>query len=125
VRLLLDTHILLWLMQDDPRLSQRAREIIDNSAEVYISVASIWEIAIKWRLGKIDENPQAVDTALEKAGLMELPISNLHAVSTAKLPLLHRDPFDRLLVAQAIAENLHFVTADPKLAAYSRLVVIV
>jgi PIN domain nuclease of toxin-antitoxin system len=125
MRLLLDTHILLWLMQDDPRLSQRARGIIDNSEEVYISVASIWEVAIKWRLGKIAENPQEVDAAMEKAGLMELPISKRHAVSTAKLPLLHRDPFDRLLVAQAIAEHMQFVTADPKLAAYSGLVTVV
>jgi PIN domain nuclease of toxin-antitoxin system len=125
MRLLLDTHILLWLMQDDPRLTQRAHGIIDNSAEVYISVASIWEIAIKWRLGKIDENPQEVDAAIEKAGLIELPISKLHAVSTSKLPLLHRDPFDRLLVAQAIEEHMQFVTADPKLTAYSGLVTVV
>jgi PIN domain nuclease of toxin-antitoxin system len=125
MRLLLDTHILLWLMQDDPRLSQRARGIIDNSAEVYISAASIWEIAIKWRLGKIDENPEELDAAMEKAGLIDLPISKRHVVSKAKLPMLHRDPFDRLLVAQAIEEHLQFVTADPMLAAYSGLVTIV
>jgi PIN domain nuclease of toxin-antitoxin system len=125
MRLLLDTHILLWLMQDDSRLSQRAHGIIDNSAEVYVSVASIWEIAIKWRLGKIVESPEEVDAALEKAGLIELPVSKRHAVSTAKLPLLHRDPFDRLLVAQAISEHLQLLTADSQLAPYSGMVTVI
>lgn len=124
MRLLLDTHILLWLMQDDPRLSQRAHEIIDNATEVFVSAASMWEIAIKWRLGKIEEDPREVDAAIEKAGLIELPVGMRHAVVTAKLPMLHRDPFDRLLVAQAISENMQLATADAHLEAYSGLVLV-
>ena len=125
MRLLLDTHILLWLMQDNTRLTQRARGIIDNSAEVCVSVASIWEIAIKWRLGKIEENPQDVVAVMEKAGLIEVPVSRQHAVATSRLPLIHNDPFDRLLVAQAISETMRLLTADPRLAAYSELVLTV
>ena len=123
MRLLLDTHALLWLMEDSPRLSKAGRSAIADASEVYVSTASIWEVAIKWRLRKMEEDPEIVVEKLEAAGIKELPVANRHAVATAKLPLLHRDPFDRLLVAQAISENMRLLTADARLAAYSELVV--
>jgi len=125
VRLLLDTHILLWLMEDDPRLTASAHSLIEDASEVFVSSASIWEIAIKWRLGKIEENPKIVADHLQAAGLRELLIDNRHAVATSQLPLLHSDPFDRLLVAQAVTESMRLLTADARLAAYSELVLTV
>jgi PIN domain nuclease of toxin-antitoxin system len=125
MRLLLDTHALLWLMVGDPRLNPRARALIDSASEVYVSSASIWEIAIKWKLGKIEENPEEIVERMEPAGLLELPVSACHAVAAAKLPLLHRDPFDRMLVAQAITEPMRLLTADAQLSAYSELVILV
>jgi PIN domain nuclease of toxin-antitoxin system len=125
MRLLLDTHILLWLMADSPKLKPRARLLIEGAQEVYVSSASILEIAIKHRLGKIEEVPEEMVARLEEAGLKELPVVSGHAVACGKLPLLHHDPFDRLLVAQAISEPMHFVTADAQLAAYSDLVITV
>jgi PIN domain nuclease of toxin-antitoxin system len=125
VTLLLDTHILLWLMEDDPQLTASAHSLIVNASEVYVSSASIWEIAIKWRLGKIQENPEVIAEQLLAAGLKELLVSNRHAVATGRLPLLHRDPFDRLLVAQAISETMRLLTSDAQLAAYSELVTVI
>jgi PIN domain nuclease of toxin-antitoxin system len=125
VRLLLDTHILLWLMEDDPRLTASTHSLIEDASEVYVSSASIWEIAIKWRLGKIEENPKMVADHVQEAGLRELLVSNRHAVATCELPLLHNDPFDRLLVAQAVTEPMRLVTADRRLAAYSELIITV
>lgn len=123
MRLLLDTHILLWLMANDRRLTQAARGTMQRAAEVYVSTASIWEIAIKWQLGKIEEDPELVTSRLEPAGLRELAVTNAHALATARLPLLHRDPFDRLLVAQAEAEDMRLLTADPRLEGYSERVI--
>jgi PIN domain nuclease of toxin-antitoxin system len=123
MRLLLDTHVLLWLMAGSQRLKPKTRALIDSASEVYVSSVSIWEIAIKYRVGKIEEDPEEIVERLEEAGLRELPVLTRHAVAAGKLPLLHRDPFDRLLVAQAITEPLRLLTADPQLAAYSELIV--
>lgn len=123
MRLLLDTHILLWLMSDSPRLSRQARATIVSATEVYVSAATIWEIAIKFRLGKLREDPETIVEKLEAAGLRELDVNYRHALATAQLPRLHGDPFDRILVAQAITEPLHLLTVDARLAAYSELVV--
>jgi len=123
VRLLLDTHELLWLMEASPLLNPRASSLIRDAEEVYVSSASIWEIAIKWRIGKIEEDPEIVSAKLEAAGLRELPVTNRHAVAVGRLPLLHNDPFDRLLIAQAITEGLRLLTADTHLARYSDLVI--
>ena len=125
MRLLLDTHALLWLMNDDPRLNSRARGLIDSASEVYVSSASVWEIAIKARIGKIEEDPEEVVERIEQAGLRELPVSARHAVAAGKLPLLHRDPFDRLLVAQAMIEGLILVTGDRLLLKYGVPVLLV
>jgi PIN domain nuclease of toxin-antitoxin system len=123
MRLLLDTHILLWLMTGDANLDTRAKSLIVNASEVYVSSASIWEIAIKARLGRIEEDAEVIVDKLGEAGLRELHVNNKHAVASGKLPLLHRDPFDRMLVAQAMAEPMRLLTADVQLSAYSELVI--
>jgi len=123
MRIVLDTHILLWLMEEDRRLSAQARAMIADADAVYVSSVSLWEIAVKWKLGKIKEEPRIVEAQLASAGLEELAITHAHAVATAALPLLHKDPFDRMLVAQAITEPLALLTSDRKLAPYSNLVV--
>ncbi len=125
MRLLLDTHVLLWLMEDSSRLSREGRALIADASEVYVSSASIWEIAIKSGMGKIKEEAKVIADKLEATGLKELHVTNKHAIAAGKLPRLHRDPFDRLLVAQAISELMRFLTADKRLTAYSELVVAV
>ena len=121
MRLLLDTHLLVWLAEDDPRLSVRARELIGNpGAEVFFSVASVWELAIKASLGRSDFQVDAslLRRTLLANGFLELSILSAHAVAVAGLALVHRDPFDRLLVAQAQVEGLTLLTVDPKVARY-------
>jgi PIN domain nuclease of toxin-antitoxin system len=118
MRLLLDTHIFLWTVTGDARLKAPSRKLISRSDAVYVSAASIWEIAIKSRLGKIDADPEALVAAIEDSGLVELPVSAEHAAAVAQLPLLHTDPFDRLLLAQAFTVPLRFLTADVSLSAY-------
>lgn len=125
MRLLLDTHILLWLMVDSQKLKPRARSLIDGAQEVYVSSASILEIAIKHRLGKIKEDPEEIVARFEEAGLKELAVVSGHAIASGKLPLLHHDPFDRLLLGQAVTEPMQFLTSDAQLAAYSDLVITV
>ncbi len=123
MRLLLDTHIFLWAVAGSPRLTQSARRFIESAEEVYVSAASIWEIAIKARLGKIKADPEALAAAVEVSGFLELPVTALHAAGVARLEPHHNDPFDRLLIAQALAVPLKLVTADDMLAKYSDLVV--
>jgi PIN domain nuclease of toxin-antitoxin system len=118
MRLLLDTHVFLWAVSANRRLQPAARDYLSQADAVYVSAASIWEIAIKSRLGKIDADPAALADAIEESGMQELPISTKHAAAVAALPLHHTDPFDRLLLAQAFLEPLRLVTADKVLAAY-------
>jgi PIN domain nuclease of toxin-antitoxin system len=125
MRLLLDTHIFLWLTADDRRLSVPARQLLTNASEIFISSASIWEIAIKFRIDKIKVDPDDAILEMKTCGFRELLVSSVHAAAVAKLPLHHRDPFDRLLIAQAIAEHLQLVTADARFSAYSGLVTVV
>jgi len=119
--LLLDTHLLLWVISQSRRLSQQARQLIgDPNNELLFSVASLWEIAIKH--GR-DRDDFQVDPRLLRRGLLdnsyrELPITGEHAVAVAGLPPLHRDPFDRLLVAQSVVEGIMLLTADPLVAQY-------
>ncbi len=118
-RLLLDTHTLLWWLADDPRLGQRAREMIaDERNEAYVSAASAWEISIKRALGKL-EAPDDLDAIVEEEGFAKLPISFFHGERAGSLPALHRDPFDRMLIAQAQAEGLDIVTADERIGSYA------
>jgi PIN domain nuclease of toxin-antitoxin system len=115
MRLLLDTHALLWWVADDARLSARADEVLaDEAVEIHVSAASAWEIAIKARAGKLDAEPLAHGLAaeIERQGFLPLSISLDHAERAGLLPPHHRDPFDRMLIAQAQAENLHLVSNE-------------
>jgi PIN domain nuclease of toxin-antitoxin system len=122
MRILLDTHILYWWFYETSKLSKNAVAIVQEAEEVFVSSASVWELAIKSRLGKINADPQQVLKRIEKNDFIELPVYFRHAALVATLPLHHADPFDRLLIAQAISEPLNLLTADPKLKAYSELV---
>lgn len=125
MRLLLDTHVFLWCVNDDRRLSKAARDLLDGAAEIYVSSASIWEAAIKSRLGKLEADVDALASSIAASGFLELPVSAKHAAAVARLPDFHGDPFDRLLIAQAISEPLRFLTADSVLRQYSDLVELV
>ncbi|TMH67558.1 MAG: type II toxin-antitoxin system VapC family toxin [Betaproteobacteria bacterium] len=125
MRLLLDTQIFLWFLADSSRLSRKARAEIGRANEVFISAASIWEAAIKTGIGKLSVSLDQLVAGIGASGFAELPVSALHASRVAALPLHHRDPFDRLLVAQAILEPLHLMTADAAMKPYSELVMLV
>lgn len=118
---LLDTHILLWAATRNPRLPSRVRDaILQPEAELIFSAASIWEIAIKQSQGRRDFNFDTADlrSGLQDAGYVELPILGAHGVAVAALPMIHRDPFDRMLLAQAIVEGLELWTVDSELVRY-------
>jgi PIN domain nuclease of toxin-antitoxin system len=121
VRLLLDSHVLLWAAQDSERLSARAvRALDDPKNELYASSASLWEIAIKLSLGKLSlrRGLDGAVAAWREAGVLELPIQWNHAQAAAELALHHKDPFDRLLLAQAKVEDLVLVSADKAFKPY-------
>jgi len=125
MRLLLDTHIFLWAVAGSSLLKPPVRRLIEDADEAYVSAASIWEISIKARLGKIRADPRELAAAIAPSGFVELPVTAAHAAGVSELELLHNDPFDRLLVAQALAEPLKLVTVDEVLAKYSDLVLLV
>lgn len=115
---LLDTHIVLWWLNDDIKLSDSHREIISNVNNLcYISTATIWEISIKSKLGKLKIAANYIDE-LKKEGFLELPINWVHSNQVIKLPLLHTDPFDRLLIAQSQIENITLLTIDKNIKKY-------
>jgi len=119
--ILLDTHSLLWWLDNDDRLSRRALEAIQNPiTQVLVSVGSLWEIGIKQRLGELKASNLVnnFQKELDDAGFVELPISGVHAIRAAVLPINHRDPFDRLLIAQAEIENVPIVSRDSQFDAY-------
>ncbi len=122
MRLLLDTHVFLWAVADSRKLGAAARRLIEEADEVSVSAASIWEIAIKSRLGKLAGDAESLAAAIDDSGFAELPVTGRHAAAVARLPLHHADPFDRLLVAQALTEPLILVTVDKTLARYGELV---
>lgn len=122
MRLLLDTHIFLWSISDDERLSRKARSKIMQAADVYVSSASIWEVAIKVKLGKLQADVLKLVEAITSSGFVELPVTAYHAATVATLADLHRDPFDRILIAQALSEPLTLLTGDAQLKGYSDLV---
>ncbi len=111
MRLLLDTHVLLWVLQDSRNIGSQAKELIELSNEVFISAASIWEIQIESQKGKLII-PKEWVTSMEKLGFIELPMTWKHAQATRQVELPHQDPFDRMLLAQARSEQLVLATAD-------------
>ena len=125
MRLLLDTHVYLWWLQDHPRLSKAGRSAIAGATEVFVSSASIWEAAIKSGIGKLNVDVNALVTEIANSGFRELPVTALHAARIILLPNFHRDPFDRILIAQALCEPLRFVTRDASLRKYSELVEVI
>lgn len=122
VRILLDTHIFLWAVSRNRRLSKKGRELIDVADEIYVSSVSIWEAAIKFAVGKLDINIPELAAHITLSGYVELPARVKHAVLVRDLPAIHRDPFDRMLIAQVHAESLALLTTDRQLAQYSALV---
>ena len=116
--LLLDTHAFLWWNADDPALGPRTREAIaDPDNIVLVSAATAWEIAVKRENGKLDA-PGDIAAWIREGGFTELAIEVEHAIASAELPKHHRDPFDRLLIAQALLDELTLVTSDPEIAKY-------
>ena len=121
MKLLLDTHVLLWAAGQPDRLSSEARALIDDpDNELLFSAASLWEVAIKRGLGRPDfrVDPRLLRRGLIDNGYLELPITSAHAVATDSLPSLHKDPFDRILVAQSTVEGITLLTTDPLVARY-------
>jgi PIN domain nuclease of toxin-antitoxin system len=117
-RFLLDTHVFLWWLIDDAQLGEKCKAFIQNERnDVFVSAATIWELSIKSALGKL-QAPEDMDAIVEDEGFEKLPISLYHGQLAGSLPLLHRDPFDRMLIAQAQAEGLILITADADIAAY-------
>jgi PIN domain nuclease of toxin-antitoxin system len=122
VRILLDTHSWLWMLVAPERFSASAMELLENpDHQLLLSAASSWEIAIKYSLGKLPLPEPPVDYVPDRmlaTGVLGLPVEHRHALFVAGLPAHHRDPFDRILVAQAIVESLPILTSDPQLARY-------
>ena len=124
-RALLDTHLLIWALDEYDRLPADMRDLLqDPTNEIVFSVVSIWEIAIKARLGKISfaVRPEDIASSAISTGFVELPLRWQAAAALANLPMHHRDPFDRAIVAQAMSEPVHLYTVDRKLIPYSPLV---
>ena len=121
MRILLDTHLLLWAMAASRKLPRTVKtQLLASTNEIYYSAASLWEIAIKQGLGRKDFkiDIDALMAALPASGFIELPITALHATGVAQLPAIHKDPFDRLLVAQSMAEPMTLLTNDAVLGGY-------
>ena len=117
MRCLLDTQVMLWWLFDDPRLGADSRDLLASSPCI-VSVASIWEVAIKYRIGKLEVSPIVFRDQSIAAGAVLLPVLDTHVIETAQLPLLHQDPFDRLLIAQVRVEGLMAVSSDGQWSGY-------
>jgi PIN domain nuclease of toxin-antitoxin system len=115
--LLLDTHVVLWWLTDDPTLSGDIKTRLDHDPDVYVSAATVWEVAIKQAAGKLTA-PADLPERIRGSGFAELAINSEHAIAAGRLPLIHRDPFDRMLVAQARCEDFALVTRDPECQKY-------
>lgn len=117
MRLLLDSHVFLWWRANDPRLTRDTVEAVLGASVVYVSAATAWELGLKVAIGKLTV-PEPVEDGVKDSGFLELPISFRHTRAASALPMHHRDPFDRMLVAQALEEGLTLVTHDEALRAY-------
>ena len=122
MRLLLDTNALLWALTNAPRIEPVMDLLLADDNEVFVSSVSWWEIAIKPRIGKFDADLQELRAIAQESGFMELPLLGLHAEMLATLPCHHHDPFDHMLVAQAMAEPMRLITGDRVLSKYTPLV---
>jgi PIN domain nuclease of toxin-antitoxin system len=122
MRVLLDTHLFVWFLAGSPKLGRARRKAIEDATAVFVSSASVWEIAIKSALGKIEADAAEIAEEIEASGFTELPVTARHAARVAALPPLHRDPFDRMLIAQALCEPLVLLTADAALSRYGSMV---
>jgi PIN domain nuclease of toxin-antitoxin system len=119
LNLLLDTHIWIWWLTDDPSLSIEARSLVeDPKNQIIVSAISFWEVVVKSQIGKLQMSDR-LEEASASNNIVVLPFRASHALAVSKLPLHHRDPFDRALIAQSVAEGLRFMTVDKALAAYS------
>jgi PIN domain nuclease of toxin-antitoxin system len=123
MKVLLDTHALIWLIADDDRLSENARQIFLNTENsLFFSAASLWEICIKKSLGKISLKNgwfHTIQEEMEINTIQWLPIEMAHCAEVAEMPFHHRDPFDRMLIAQAITEDMHLLSRDSRLSDYA------
>ena len=117
MRLLLDTNVLIWWLEESPRLDERTRDVITEEPGVTVSAVSAFEIAVKVAIGKL-RVPGDLEAQIEEQEMSQLPVTVRHGLAVRQLPTHHRDPFDRLLIAQARCEGLTIVTADPAFAAY-------
>lgn len=123
MRILLDTHIYLWWLDDSPLLSAEARKMITDADSVYVSAASLWEAVIKISLGKLEAVPSDLVEGIRESGFEPLPITPEHTLALSHLAHFHKDPFDRMLLAQSLGEPLRLLTADALLPPYSELVI--
>ena len=125
MNLLIDTHLLLWWLSGGTKLPRRAWGLMaDASNQVFFSASSIWEVSIKAALGKIEADPNEMLVALQSGGFDELPVTARHASAVMRLPDHHRDPFDRMLVAQSMVESLALLTDDRVLSQYGAAVIL-
>jgi len=122
MRLLLDTNALLWALTNGPRIAPVRELLLDDENEVFVSTVSWWEIAIKTRIGKLDANLPELRATAQESGFLELPLLGSHAEMLATMPRHHNDPFDHMLVAQAMAEPMRLITGDNVLSQYTPLV---
>lgn len=126
MNLLLDTHVALWAITDSPKLPKKAREMIESpKSSVWISAATVWEVAIKRSLGRGDMPVSSQDALryFRESGYRFLPVEPEHAAAVEELPAHHADPFDRILVAQALVEPMRLITHDPMVARYSDTII--
>ena len=115
--LLLDTHVVLWWLMDDPALRDDLKRRLDDDPDVFVSPASVWEVAIKQSVGKLTQLPGLPEEIMD-SGFRSLPITAQHALLAGRLPFIHRDPFDRMLVAQARCDDMTLATRDPMIHKY-------
>jgi PIN domain nuclease of toxin-antitoxin system len=117
VSLLLDTHVVLWWLADDLSLSAEIKDRLDHEPDIYVSSATVWEVTMKQAIGKLKE-PADLPERIRNSGFRDLPIGSEHAIVAGRLPMIHRDPFDRMLIAQARCEDLTLVTRDSRCQQY-------
>jgi len=125
IQLLIDTNVVIWLSEDEPRINQIKPMLLSGESRVFISSVSWWEIAIKIRAGKLSIDLHSMRLLANRHNFMELPITSEYVKAYLELPSLHKDPFDHMLLAQAISCPMRLITGDSRLAEYSSLVMVI